>query len=805
MPSAQVTITQLPAAGPITGTESVPIVQNGQTVQTTTAAIANSPTQTQTFITLNQQPTLPNSRALSVGSGLSLTDGGALSTLQIGLTGAVASLDSSTTGLQAKTGSSTIVGRTIIGSTGVSVTNGNGISGNPTIGLNGTVGSLAGLVGTGILGIVGGSTVTAVEITGTANEIDVANGTGPSNPTIGISDNPTIPGTGAMILPSGTTGERPGGSAGQVRFNSTTNRFEGYTSSWSTIGTGDGTVTSVNASGGTTGLSFTGGPILTSGTLTLTGTPTKATNVAGGAANKVVYQTGTDTTGFIDAPVSGDTFLKWNGSGFEWDAVAGAGTVTSVDGSGGTTGLTLTGGPITAAGTLTIGGTLITSNGGTGLTSYTAGDTLYYSTGTTLSALAIGSSTYVMTSSGTAPQWSDPSGLTVGNATNATTATNVASGAANQIVYNTASGTTSFITAPTVANTYLEWSGSAFQWSSNPLGTVTSVGLSLPADFTVSNSPVTSSGTLTAVWASQTANTFLAAPNGSPGAPSFRAIAVADVPTLNQNTTGSAGSASNIIGGMANQIPYQTAATTTSFITAPSVSNTYLEWTGSAFQWSTVTAGVSSVTASSPLASSGGSTPDISLTGTVATGNGGTGLSTYTAGDLVYYATGTALSKLGIGASTYLLTSSGTAPQWSDPTGVTVGTATNATNATNVAVTASTTNATFYPAFVDATTGNQGIEVGTGLTFNPSTNVLTTTTFAGALNGNADTATTATNANNVAISTTTTNASFYLAFVDATTGNQAIEVDTDFTYNPSTNTLTTGTLVATAGISGGTF
>ena len=46
------------------------------------------------------------------------------------------------------------------------------------------------------------------------------------------------------------------------------------------------------------------------------------------------------------------------------------------------------------------------SAGGTGLTSYTAGDTLYYATGTTLSKLAIGASKTIMTSSGTAPQWS---------------------------------------------------------------------------------------------------------------------------------------------------------------------------------------------------------------------------------------------------------------------------------------------------------------------------------------------------------------------------------------------------------------
>jgi hypothetical protein len=53
------------------------------------------------------------------------------------------------------------------------------------------------------------------------------------------------------------------------------------------------------------------------------------------------------------------------------------------------------------------------------------------------------------------------------------------------------------------------------------------------------------------------------------------------------------------------------------------------------------------------------------VTGILPTGNGGTGLSSYTAGDLPYYATGTALSRLGIGASNTILTSSGSAPQWS--------------------------------------------------------------------------------------------------------------------------------------------
>jgi hypothetical protein len=41
-------------------------------------------------------------------------------------------------------------------------------------------------------------------------------------------------------------------------------------------------------------------------------------------------------------------------------------------------------------------------------------------------------------------------------------------------------------------------------------------------------------------YASKTANYFLAAPNGSAGVPTFRAVVAADIPTLNQNTTGTA-------------------------------------------------------------------------------------------------------------------------------------------------------------------------------------------------------------------------------------------------------------------------
>lgn len=77
-----------------------------------------------------------------------------------------------------------------------------------------------------------------------------------------------------------------------------------------------------------------------------------------------------------------------------------------------------------------------------------------------------------------------------------------------------------------------------------------------------------------------------------------------------------------------------------------------------------------------------------------------------------------------------------------DLTGDVTGTADVATLATNVTISANNTaNETVYLTHVDGATGTQGLETDTTLTYNPSTGVITTTGFAGALTGNADTAT----------------------------------------------------------------
>jgi hypothetical protein len=84
-----------------------------------------------------------------------------------------------------------------------------------------------------------------------------------------------------------------------------------------------------------------------------------------------------------------------------------SGTVTSVNASGGTTGMSFTGGPITSSGTLTMTGTLVAVNGGTGQSSYSIGDILYASSSTALSKLADVATGNALISGGvtTAPAW----------------------------------------------------------------------------------------------------------------------------------------------------------------------------------------------------------------------------------------------------------------------------------------------------------------------------------------------------------------------------------------------------------------
>jgi len=359
--SAQVTITQLPTAGAITGTELVPIVQNGQTVQTTTAAIAGSPSQTQTFLTKNQEPTLPNSRALAGGTGVGLIDNGAQSTLQVYLNGVSATLETASNGIIAKSGGA-VVARTLSTSgAGLTVADGSGVSANPTFSLTGVAASVANLSGTGVLALTSsGTAVSGRELTGTANQIAVTNGTGASgNPTFALASNAVFPGIEGVTIPAGTTGQRPiSPNNGELRYNTSSSRIEAYIGgAWVTMGSGDGSVTSVSGTSGqitvangttTPQISITTNPVIP-------GTASISIPAGGTAARP-----GSPTNGMIRYNTDSLVFEGYLNNAWTAFASSGVGVLTVNTGTG------LTGGPITSTGTISIDNTAVTAG------SYTA-------------------------------------------------------------------------------------------------------------------------------------------------------------------------------------------------------------------------------------------------------------------------------------------------------------------------------------------------------------------------------------------------------------------------------------------------
>jgi hypothetical protein len=340
---AQVKITDLPNALPLTGFESVPIVQNGVTVQTTTGAISVQPSQTQTFLTATQQPSLPNSRYLATGSGLQVVDNGAGSTLQINLTGSVPSLNNVGLGITTKTAPNTFTARAITVGTGLGITNGDGISANPQINLGSFLSNFQSLSGsTGLVGVKAGS-VGSLAIAGTSGNISVANGDGSTgNPTINLVSTGTSTGTfgSTTAIPVVTVD-----SFGRITSITTASAIAG------------GTVTEID-----TGTGLTGGPITTSGTISLANTSVTAGTY--GSATKIpqiVVNAQGQLTGVTEYSVVGGV-SSVSGTANEITATPNTGAVVvSLPTALTFTGKTVTGGTfnMTAA---TVGSDTVTTN-----------------------------------------------------------------------------------------------------------------------------------------------------------------------------------------------------------------------------------------------------------------------------------------------------------------------------------------------------------------------------------------------------------------------------------------------------------
>lgn len=209
---------------------------------------------------------------------------------------------------------------------------------------------------------------------------------------------------------------------------------------------------------------------------TLADSATATGNLPGGTAGAIVYQSAPNTTTYLTLGTAGRMLFS-NGTTPAYSVAPTAGGIVYSTGTA----------PAFAA--LGAAGSLLYSNGtAPAYASIGAAGSIVYSTGTAPTSLAIGAADYVLTSTGSAPQFVSQASLSVGSAatagfattagsatsaTTATTSTNLANGAANQLPFQTASSTTSFIGAPTLTGTVLGWTGSAFAWVSAPAATTT--------------------------------------------------------------------------------------------------------------------------------------------------------------------------------------------------------------------------------------------------------------------------------------------------------------------------------------------
>jgi hypothetical protein len=789
---ADIRISQLPVApSPIDGTELVPVVQNGLTVQTTVSAITQSPSLTATFLTVNQQPLLPNSRALSAGTGIGITDGGAQSTYNLSLNGTSGSLEGASTGVIVKSAANTIVSRTLTASgNGISVTNGSGVSGNPTFQLTGLAAAIANMSGTGLIGL-NSTTLTPLTIVGTANQISVLDGNGASgNPTLSIANNAIFPGNAGVTLPNGTTGQR-GVVQGQIRYNTDTSRFEGlYSTGWQAFGVGDGSVTSVSGTTDQINVSNVGGIA----TVSLSPDPV----IPGSGAVQIPSGT---TAARPASPVNGDLRYNTQTATFEgyangaWGAIVTGSGVTSVG-----TGTGLTGGPITSTGTISIANTTVT-------------------------AAAYGSATQVPTYTVNAQgQLTAAANVSIAIPSSAITD----KGLANGIATLDSGGKVPVSELPAAVLGALSYQGT-WNASTNTPTLTSSVGVK-GYYYVVSVAGSTNLDGVTdwqigdwavyngTAWQKVDNTDSVTSVNGYTGAVVLAASDVGAPTTSGTGATGTwaiaisgnaatATTSTNIAGGAAGSLPYQSAASTTAMLAA-GTEGYILQINSGLPSWQADAARVSSISfASTGLTPATATSGAVTVGGTLVAANGGTGQSSYTTGDLLYASGTAALSKLGVGTDGYLLTVSGGVPTWqaAPATGVTSFSA----GTTGLTPSTGTTGAvTLSGTLAVANGGTNGTATPTAGTVAYGTGTAYAFTSAGTsgqvLQSNGSSAPTwVTPAGGVTLSNDTSTATnLYPTFASATTGSVStiFTGDAKLLYKPSTGEFQSTALVASNGI-----
>ena len=378
------------------------------------------------------------------------------------------------------------------------------------------------------------------------------------------------------------------GTAGQVPYQTAPGATSFY---------GPGTAGQILLSGGT------GAPTYTNTSSIYVNSSVFSDRIRGGAVGSLVFQSAADTTSFLGLGVNG-YFLTAGATGPQWSNTATALIGYAQNLAGGSAGqFVFQSGPNTTSfvntGSMYVNSARFADN----ITGGAAGSIVYQSAANTTARLAIGTSGFVLTSNGTAPTWAAISGLSAGSAT---TATNLAGGTAGQVPYQTGVGGTSFFGpgtagqllqsggtgAPSYVNTTSIYIGRSiftddvfggapgqlhYQAAPNDTqflstGTQGSILVSQPgapvftstATFLVGFARNISAGSTGQLLYQSAASTTAFVGPGTAG--QLLVSAGAAAPVYTNTSSISVGFSANLLGGAAGGLPYQTAANATGFV-----------------------------------------------------------------------------------------------------------------------------------------------------------------------------------------------------------------------------------------------
>ena len=410
----------------------------------------------------------------------------------------------------------------------------------------------------GTAGTYGSASAVPVFVTNAQGQV-----TSVTNTSIAIA-NTQVSGLGTMSTQNANNVAITGGSINGTTIGaSTASTVTGTTitanSSFSGPGTGlTGTATSLSI-GGSAGSATTAGSVTNSVTFNNGGTgAASGTTFNGSVAQTISYNTigapsttGTGASGSWGISITGNAATVTNGV-YTTGSYSNPTWITSILGS-------------------IVSGAVASATTYTNLSGGLAGSLPYQSGAGATTFLGIGSSNYVLTSTGSAPQYVAQSTLSVGSASTATTATNLAGGIASQIPYQTGAGTTAFVANGTTGQFLTSNGTSAPSWSTVSTAITITDDTSSASNYYPLFARVTT-GTTNTEYTSSTKYTY----NPSTGvlsATSFTGAGTGLTGTAtslsiggNAATATSATTATNIAGGVASNLVYQTGAGATGFI-----------------------------------------------------------------------------------------------------------------------------------------------------------------------------------------------------------------------------------------------